>query len=85
MSENAKDLYEDFKREYVSFKVRKERKTMKVNFDVTITRTGFITVKAEDEEETMRIVNELPIEEIQRGANWLDAVGATDAEPEMDV
>lgn len=58
---------------------------MKVNFDVTITRTGFITIAAENAEEAMKIVNELPMEKIQCGANWADDVRATDAELEMDV
>lgn len=58
---------------------------MKVNFDVTITRTGFITIAAENAEEAIRIVNELPMEEIQCGANWTDDVVATDAEPETDM
>lgn len=58
---------------------------MKVNFDVTITRSGFITIAAENAEEAMKIVNELPMEEIQCGANWADDVVATDAEPETDM
>lgn len=58
---------------------------MKANFDVTITRTGFITIAAENAEDAMRIVNELPMEEIQRGANWADDVVATDAEPETNI
>lgn len=58
---------------------------MKANFDVTISRTGFITIAAENAEEAMRIVNELPMEEIQCGANWADNVVATDAELETDV
>lgn len=56
---------------------------MKTNFDVTITRTGFITIAAENTEEAMKIVNKMPIEEIDRGANWADDITATDAELEM--
>lgn len=58
---------------------------MKANFDATIIRIGFITIAAENAEETMKIVNELPMEEIQYGANWVDDVVATDAELEKNV
>lgn len=52
-----------------TFSAEREENNMKVNFDVTITRTGFITIAAENAEEAMKIVNELPMEEIQCGAN----------------
>lgn len=68
-----------------TFSAEREKDNMKVNFDVTITRTGFITIAAENAEEAMKIVNELPMEEIQCGANWVDDVVATDAELEMDT